>query len=257
MGMRHQQGFTIIEVLLFLGITGLLAVTLLGGWTTMINTQRYQDSLKTTQAFIQQQYNLVYNVQNGRADTLRCTAGAGPTDEPTIVDDESNGISPGQSTNCIVMGRYIHISNGSNMKVYAIVGKDGDTETIQSDDDAILDRNPVRVQNEMNLTESEQTIPWQARVVAPGTTDSMDGVIMIIRSPESGAVHTYAWLSNETLPSVKDVISNWQPLSNTDINLCLEPDVFITGERKAVVIKSGASSQSFVQTVADSEDICD
>lgn len=255
MGMNKQSGFTIIEVLLFLGITGLMAAALLGGWTTMINNQRYKDSVKTLQSFIQQQYNLVYNVQNGRNAETGCVIGAdGPvfTDE----DDDASTLRPQGQSVCVVMGRYIHISGGSVVKVYPIVGEDRSEAGNPSDKQAILDRKPVEVTEDIGLAGSELNIPWQAEVVTPvpNSVDTMDVAIVIIRSPESGIVHTYSQqLPDGSRPPTQSIITD---ALNEDMNLCLNPDVAFVGSRTGVVIRKGASVQSYVQTITDTEGLC-
>jgi len=251
MGAYNKRGFTIIEVLLFLAISGLLAMTLLTGWTAMINTQRYKDSIKTTQTFLQQQYNLVYNVQNGRSLTTKCTVGAdGP--EVIAVEEDDIGVVPAGQSNCIVMGRYVHI-NGSSIKVYPILGEDSSAETNDSDKQVILDRKPIRVQQDVGMIENELTIPWQAVTVKEHTDDTLNVAIVIVRSPQSGAVHTYSQvITGGVLPGVDGVMAN----STVDVNLCMNPETALAGGRMGVVIKAGASAQSFVQTIADGEGTC-
>ncbi len=247
MGTQHRQGFTIIEVLLFLSITGLLAVTLLGGWTTMINTQRYRDSIKTVQAFIQQQYGLVYNVQNSRDSTLGCTIGIdGPEVDSTLPDN------PGQ-TGCIVMGRYVHITGGSNVSVYSIIGEDGESGGSLSDNAIIVARKPKILDQSLTITDSELNVPWQARVVNPGTTTTRNVGIAIIRSPQTGSVHTYSRvLANTNKPPLFGTGGLVAAANeNVTTNLCLDAGTPLSGGRMGVVIRPYASSQSFIQTIAD------
>ena len=48
-----SRGFTIIEVMLFLAITGLLAVGVLATVGNSINVQRYRDAVVTLQTEVQ------------------------------------------------------------------------------------------------------------------------------------------------------------------------------------------------------------
>lgn len=249
MGMKTQHGFTIIEVTLFLALTGLLAVLLLGGWTTMINTQRYKDSVKTTQTFIQEQYNLVYSVENGRGDNLRCSGG-------TVTDAGGTGESRGQS-DCVLMGRYLHVNNGTRIDVYAIVGDEPASGTASSDIDSIRAYTPQRVGSEVGLTRNKLNVPWQAEVVGTaGSTDTQNFAIAIIRTPSSGIVHTYATTApnDGSLPEVAALVSAANEQTNT--YMCLDPGNPLAGGRMGVMIKARASSQSFVETIDDGAGVC-
>ncbi|MEP6710564.1 MAG: prepilin-type N-terminal cleavage/methylation domain-containing protein, partial [Candidatus Saccharibacteria bacterium] len=57
MDTQRHPGFTIIEVMLFLAISGALAVGILIGSNVAITSQRYRDSLNSLQSLLQQQYN--------------------------------------------------------------------------------------------------------------------------------------------------------------------------------------------------------
>ena len=248
--MQHKQGFTIIEVLLFLGITGLLAVTLLAGWTNMINTQRYRDSVKTVQTFIQQQYGQVYNVQNGRDASLNCTPGA---ESPKVTDNPSKPVG---QTECIVMGRYIHITDGTKIQVYSIIGIDGEPSSLTSDSQIIRDRKPIRLDQSLNTDDSKLNIPWQASVVDGTTPNTLNAVIAIIRSPQTGTVHTYSYktANSNLMPLLDNNLVN--TANENGINLCLDAGVPLSGGRMGVAIQPGASGQSSVTTIADGEGKC-
>jgi type II secretory pathway pseudopilin PulG len=249
---RNQQGFTIIEVTLFLALTGLLAVLLLGGWTVTLNTQRYKDSVKTLQSFVQQQYNLVYNVENGRGVELVCDSSA------QVEENTGTNPSRGQS-DCVMMGRYIHINNGRELEVFAIVGREPtDPDRDLNDFEAIDDYQASLTKTTLGLTENELTIPWQAVVVGgDGATDPLSYAIAIVRAPHSGIVHTFVTgVANDTeaLPAVTDLASAAN--ESRDTNLCLDAGNPLAGGRMGVVINAGAASQSFIQPIPDGEGVC-
>lgn len=246
MGMQYKQGFTIIEVILFLAITGLLAVTLLTGWTTMINTQRYRDSVKTVQSFIQQQYGQVYNVQNGRDADLNCATGG--ADGPEVGDGSSKPVG---QTACIVMGRYIHVTGGTKIEVYSIIGEDGESAPTAEDNTIILERNPIRLDQSLNTDDSKLDIPWQARVVDGNTVNTLNAVIAIVRSPQTGAVHTYSKKTANAIdmPTVKQLILTVG--SENGINLCLDAESALSGGRMGVAVQPLASSQSSIVSIPD------
>ena len=215
----------------------------------MINTQRYKDSVKTTQAFIQQQYNLVYNVENGRDQDLSCA---------NSVVNKSGGGTPRGQTDCVLMGRYLRVTDGATIRAYAIVGKEIDNDTSTNDAAAILARNPKRVSENVGLSNDTLSIPWQAVIVGNAPNEGPQNIVIaIIRSPLTGTVHTYSQkvANNVSMPLIDSALllsSN----EAADRVMCLDAGAPLTGGQLGVVIKKYASSQSFVQTVEDGTGTC-
>ena len=261
MGTQHQQqqrGFTVIETLLFLSVSAILAVALLGGWTAMINTQRYKDSSRSLQSYLQQQYNLVYNVENGRGNDLSCT------EQPASVSIvDSNPLSSterGQSS-CVLMGRYIEIKNGMILNVSTIVGFDQEANKSDasytppaSDIASIKEYKPTRSEIMLGESSSEFEIPWQAFVVGTGDSIPKNYAIAIIRAPQTGIVHTFAKLVTGDLPAPIELADTEN--EENDLNLCLDPGVALAGGRQGVVISKYASSQSAVKTIPETSNVC-
>ncbi|HEU4715394.1 MAG TPA: prepilin-type N-terminal cleavage/methylation domain-containing protein, partial [Candidatus Saccharimonadales bacterium] len=91
MGAKTQNGFTIIEVMLFLAITGMLAAAILVGSGVAIGQQRYRDSVSSLQSYIQQQYNKVINVTNDRDKSWTCDSNGTVTQADTPSAGEARG----------------------------------------------------------------------------------------------------------------------------------------------------------------------
>lgn len=253
MGVRHQrteQGFTIIEVVLFVAITGLLAAALLGGWTAMINTQRYKDSSRTLQSFLQQQYNLVYNVENGRTTSLACTLQG----SKLVIDETAGSNVPRGQSPCVVMGRYLQIQHGNNIKVSSIVGYVPATDTSNTDIASINLYHPQTFDNALGLTDNELEIPWQAAVVGTNDSTPKEYDIAIIRAPLTGTVHTFTKDSGGQTLALTDVINAQDEKS--DVNLCLDPGVPFASGRLGVTIVAYASAQSSVRLITDGKTLC-
>jgi len=236
-GIERQRGFTIIEVVLFLAISGLLIVLLVAGWTVRINTERYRDSVTTLQSFIQQQYNLVYNVENDRSDQLACTGNA------EVVDGSS---LKGQSE-CVLLGRYITmIASGDDTRltVSPIVGLDApldDGDGGKTLPELLVDPYKAKVvSQDIGLSENELIVPWGAAVV-----DGQNMTIAILRDPQTGAVHTYSVGTEAPLASI---LSQQPDIIEQERSICLDPGAPFSGERIAVVIRAKASSQSAIET---------
>ena len=96
------NGFTIIEISLFLGLSGLLAVGLMAGWSNSINRQRYNDTVSTFKSSIQQVFSDVENTQNSRTASYNCAASGGNV----AVSANNAGAQRGQS-NCVLLGKLI------------------------------------------------------------------------------------------------------------------------------------------------------
>ena len=62
----QRRGFTIIEVMLFLAISGFLLIGLMVGVTTTVARQRYNDSVQDLAEFLRSIYSEVINIQNPR-----------------------------------------------------------------------------------------------------------------------------------------------------------------------------------------------
>jgi len=92
----YRDGFTIIETMLFLGITGLLIVGILAGTGNSISIQRYRDSVTSLQSMLQMQYSNVENVSNNSVAAKSCGAKTSPR---------------GQS-DCVILGRFISTTDG-------------------------------------------------------------------------------------------------------------------------------------------------
>ena len=112
--MRRQGGFTVIEVTMFLAISGTMAIALLAGIGVAIQRQQYRDAVQSYANFLTEQYSKVISIENDRQ----------PTDPCPIQGASVNGYR-GQS-NCVIVGRYIiGDDQGRSFRVkliYALLG---------------------------------------------------------------------------------------------------------------------------------------
>lgn len=113
---RQRDGFTIIEVILFLAITGLMVAGLLAGVTIALRQQQYRDAVQSFAHFLKDQYSRVINVENDRGSTAVCPI-------PGARNDGARGQSE-----CVIVGRYISSSDGRRYTahpLYALRAADG------------------------------------------------------------------------------------------------------------------------------------
>lgn len=240
--MKNAVGFTIIETMMFLAITGLLAVGILAGTGAAIAQQRYKDSVNSLQSFVQDQFSKVTHVTNSRDGNWSCSDG--------IVAGDGN--EPRGTGECVILGRLISIDEtGQRVTASDVVAQrlEG-AETKPSDIEELTDNytiatSPIDVETE--------DVAWGATVVRPGSSDPQPTNILVVRSPLSGRILTFA--SASTLSSPSALIATG--LTSTPTALCLKPaDSAVGSTRLGVRIGAYAASQGAVQVAPESDKLC-
>ncbi|NCU40525.1 hypothetical protein EOL73_02080 [Candidatus Saccharibacteria bacterium] len=191
---QKAHGFTVIEVMIFLSISGLLIMIAFMGTSSSISRTRFTDAMRTTQAFMQQQYSDVQNGLNLRTETFSTdSCGVGINVDPGTGD-------------CLIVGKLVTFdpSSGNQIVVYPVI----------SDVDPVVDSsmNEAQVLGAYNLRIAQNSkqyfdLPWQIKIIRSCdkskidtiTNDKIlgdcDGAIfdsyLILRSPRSGAIETY------------------------------------------------------------------
>ncbi|MFZ1258038.1 MAG: hypothetical protein WAQ25_01050 [Candidatus Saccharimonas sp.] len=239
MGVKSVKGFSIIEVILFLGITGIIMAVLLGGITVALNRERYRDATNSFHDYMQGQYNSATNVNNTRANTEVCKSGA-------ILQDSTADTGRGTS-DCTIVGRVIYgAADGASVStaaVYATV----DAATLSGDDDvAVLQAAKLIA----SPTRETFTIGWDTTLVQKKSSNINVFSMLIVRSPTNGTVHTYISTDAEAAP--KDIIGKVVPSEGYVI--CVENAGLLRGSTKTgVTITAHAVNSSGVVFAPESE----
>lgn len=240
MNAQTQKAFTIIEVLLFLAITGALSVGILVGSSAVIGQQRYRDSVHSFKGHLQEQYSHVTNVINGEPTNPVCVESG-----DTLMFDTDSSNARGTS-DCLVIGRFVLVEP-AKVTTHNLIGQPGE-DSEDGGDSAVLRGYGL------SLRDSEsRDIAWGARIVRPGTSDGMTTSILIARSPISGSIITYVEDGDHTA-TIKDMIDG----SNmTQKDFCVDSGG-VSGMRSqmAVRINARASSQSAVEIPVESDGVC-
>ncbi|MDB5179925.1 MAG: hypothetical protein JWN12_557 [Candidatus Saccharibacteria bacterium] len=263
MGIHFKQGFTIIETMLVLAVTGVLIATLLVGTGSSINAQRYKDSVTTLTATLQAQYSQVNNVTNVRDTNGTCGSTAIPV-------DNASGVAPGQS-DCVLMGRYVSIVNDT-INAASILGykKSGITATNDITD--------ITTNYQLGISTSSvttTTLEWGASIAWPkngGEDDAPAAVsptppqraisILIVRSPISGTSYTF---TSDTVYDINTITSanlTAMMVANTATvpgqmqrYLCVDPSpgstIVTVPEKLSVVIDQSAGDASAIEMRSD------
>ncbi len=210
MGTNKLAGFTIIETMLFLAISGLLIASLIVGVGASLNVQRYRDATDSFKSLLQQQYADLGSVQNGRNDQWSCGNNATPSTAGPVYDNR------GQS-DCMLVGKYVHI-DGGQVDIFTVVGYQKST-SVQPNDVASLANNYV-----LNVSTSDvnkTVMEWGTQISFPVTVNNAPNPIpptphrvgiLFVRSPDSGQIYTFS--NND--PNVPDE-ANIGPSTFTDL----------------------------------------
>jgi len=185
MGTRISPGFTIIETMLFLAVTGLLVIGVLIGTGAALNTQRYRDSVESFKGLLQDQYADLGSVRNSRDNNWSCDNAANPTQGGSIIRGQSD---------CLIVGKYMRI-DGRAITIYPVLARQtGSTSGLT--DIAALD---TRYAFHISTSERENSpMEWGTQIAwpktgtgsrSPATPRSMG--ILFVRSPESGSIYTF------------------------------------------------------------------
>lgn len=176
MGMVVERGFTVIELMLFLAISGLLLVGLMVGVGNNITQQRYRDEVVSFKSLIQNQYSEVLTPQNVSSQVI-CDGAA--------ADDRG-------TTDCVILGRAIQIDNdGSRLTISNVVGSEpAELDFSKSDLDALKEYNPAVVQDDNRQVENLNDVIRNTK--RGGTGGGPASVtILILRSPVSGLMKVF------------------------------------------------------------------
>lgn len=216
---------------MFLAISALLFVGLLGGVSFAVQRQRYSDSVQSTLSFLQKQFNETVNVVNGRDVDPCAPDGAG---------------APIGASRCFVMGKEILFypgtgSQADRVEVSSVVG----AEPASSPETPSLRSYFERVARG-DGNRQELLIPWGAQVVSASVVPIGGGAVqpvdrvLLLRSPDSGATQVYAFGSD---PATVSDFEAGRVSKERPVVLCLRSQG--VGSVAAVVF-DGAGSQDGV-----------
>jgi type II secretory pathway pseudopilin PulG len=215
---KQQGGFTIIEVILFLAISALLLSIALIGTRGSIQAGRYTDSVRSTESNIEKQFSDVVNGVNPRASNLVC-------DTNGNVSEVGSGGTPPGKTDCVLMGKLLHFTNGQpQFIVRPVVGVEPSSlvDTSEMTDFELIFNYSPHIVNVASTAENAP-IPWQATVGGVKRSDgSAVNSVALLRSPRSGSILTYAFSWDGTSDITSAVATTGNYLQNKSVNVCIE-----------------------------------
>lgn len=277
---KTRKGFTIIEVMLVLAVTGLLLIGVLGRTYSSIATQRYNDSVRSFAEFLRQNYAEVISPE---------TLGFGNSDNEAIygkvlvfgLDHEGeNDIKSGQTTpvyTATMIGD-VHVPNNSASFV-------SELKTVHA---RLFCGKKESANGTLESTVTTYTPLWEAHLRetvsekngnldSSGMTKPFSGTVIIARLPSTGLVHTaYSeelfnlrddCTEDNNAASVKfaDAIQGELTVagdatqyvkfdSTEDIGFCIESDN--SNVVREVRIKADGRNTSAINTLTEEESRC-
>ncbi len=299
-GAHRASGFTIIEVMLSLAISGMVLVGALIGVSSTISRQRYRDTVESAAALLRNQYDLVSRVQiNERANDDDCGDISGDSLGSKILGDNKGG--RGRSK-CSVYGIAVTLGleNGHRMQVTNLIGieynayRDSLTADGGNADELIGAMSELELIKNLKITNlfdkdstqcqvtgllTDERYKWDATIETTKKGENAEYIILIVRSPRSGAIHTftmnysgstniydsfdYTDIANGTCSNeqngvlkatIREGLMNNRFTRTEDVKLCINSaDMLATyGKRRMIKIEAdGHNSSAVVLTNMD------
>lgn len=232
---NSRKGFTIVEVVIVLAITGLIFVGAVAGISSSLARQRFNDSVQTFAQTLRTQYDLSSRVQiNERDDDSMCDYVYGKNG---FTSETRRG-----RTDCNIYGVAVTLGaeDGHLIQSSTLLGKDlrsyrkelAENQALYniSDIDAYLSSmSTVRLLGELGVSNyygnrtkdvhGNETISnckitqmltyehvlWGAHVEKPNGTPAKY-IILIVRSPRDGTIHTF-YRDLSTVSAVTDLVT--------------------------------------------------
>lgn len=229
---KSRLGFTIIEVSLFLAISGLLFVGIAAGTGLNVARQRYNNAVEDYTEFLRRLYSQTEDVQNGREGSLdsrvtNCTVAGS-----AIKALDSRHTSEEGRTNCAIYGKIAifnerlkdgDVANTDKIMVYDIIGDVIDNDhplpnTAKDQLSALLAIHAEFIAYEKDDAGYCKLAPaggfysytpdWSSHIETTEKNEYWSGAVMIFRSPIDGTIHTYSLNLNSSNKRITDPIEN-------------------------------------------------
>lgn len=236
-----SSGFTIIEVMLFLAITGLMITGMFIGVSGSINRQRYNDSVRSLQDYLQGQYNFADNVRNNRGEPIT-GCGAATTTRGT--------------SDCTVVGRLITTTNGLDFTSVPVFSTNPAPDTTGSEKDLLDDLDLTVAPADKLTDEDDYQVAWSSKIYTKkGDESATTAQLLIVRMPTSGVIRTY-FRTTSTLTTPESLKEMWATASEPELILCVAPDGLIGSTPTGVRVLANAINANSVQFITAGAATC-
>ena len=257
---RRHSGFTLIEVSLFLAITGILFVGIAVGTQNSIFQQRFNDSVQSFAEYLRSAYSDVTNVRNdgnGRSD--KAIYGK------LITFGENTDLAGNEIGSGTAIFSYNVIADaegGGTGDALSILSNLGATVVVKDDESSGY--KPAGFADDYKPR-------WSAAIQMPAgagedAKKSFVGALLIVRHPDSGTVYTYvmegdtiqvnAAVKNQTSSIgnlLKDALES-KKFETKAVDFCVNPSgIGQGGLRRDVRLVNNARNGSGVEVIGDGD----
>ncbi len=248
--MKAQSGgFTIIELSIFLAISGMLLLIVVGGTGSTIASIRFSDSIRSLQSYFQGQYGEILNGVNTRSGQEICNAG--------VVSTTSNS-TPGQSR-CLLLGKLMQFNQvNTDVATYYVVGSEPAVPLASgASDEAIL--NSYKPHAVQNVGAQTYSVPWGPLRVGLGAkeikTNTAIDSYLLLHSPSSGNILSYVF-NSAGFPANGDLTPYVNPIpavrlkTNVAANVCIKSADNV-GSPAMISLAAGGGQSGVTLTILD------
>lgn len=218
----EQRGFTVIEVVLFLGISALLLLVAFSFTSATLRNTRFTDTTKSFQGFVQEQYTRVQT----NSLSLNTPAGRRPVCVQNGAVTGENTTNAAGTSSCMLLGAVLDFATGgTTVTITPLLGyTKADTQTFAG-------------VNPQLWAEARETYPlaWQATIakkvsvrmadianVATNTDQSINRII-IARNIQSEAINFYTTSQSVALTTALDTAAT-SNIRNVPTLICIQSD---------------------------------
>ena len=248
-----RRGFTLIEVALFLALTGVLFTMVIVGVSDAVYSQRYNDSVQGFAEFLKTVYSGVENVQNyvssGRSD--KAIYGK------LVVFGAEVDLTGAEVSDSNTIYVYNVIGNASGSGVNSLV------EALQA-----VNVNVFEGENDYGFYEfagivESYTPKWSAEIQKTDSNDKFTGAILIVRHPGSGTINTMVYSGNkfnrlnatDEYNVEKILINNLSNFTVKEADFCVSMEETSSIRRDVQIIKN-ANNISGINILAAEDNPC-
>jgi type II secretory pathway pseudopilin PulG len=253
MGTLNTRGFTIIETMLFLAISGVLIVAMIAGTGASINIQRYRDATETFKSLLQNQYGALTSVENDRTNNWSCSS---------LAASEDGGNEARGQSDCVLLGRLLTVVD-SDISIYNVLGRPLTNSGPASDDIAELSNNYVL--NISTVSKDTQVMEWGTHIAwnrldppnpARTHTTPRELSMLFIRSPSSGQIYTFhsdIVDGNPSPGSIKSMLVSGATIPGRAARtICIESNGLFVSADLSVYVSAYATGPSSIETQSNS-----